>query len=260
MSRRVAEMTLRRRLRTTLITGAGLATVAILVCALFPSIGGSIGDLDLGKGVSGLVGGGDFSTLPGYLNAEIFSIYGPLVLISSAITGVVSTTAKEEEDGSLSLVLSLPLSRRAVLLSKAGAVAVSVIVISLIVLVGLAVGVVIAGGGVGVADLAAQVVHLAALAFCFGGLAFAVAAGTGRRTEALAVAGGAAVLAYLVNGLAPLVDGLDWAQKLSPFYYYSGGDPLTGGIDVGHLAVLLLAAAVLTWLGLLGLARRDLRG
>lgn len=260
MSRPVAEMTFRRRLRATLVTGAGLAAVAILTCALFPSIGGSIGDLDLGEGVSALVGGGDFSTLPGYLNAEIFSIYGPLILIGSAIIGVVSTTAGEEEDGSLGLVLSLPLSRRAVMLSKAAGVAVALVVIALIVWIGLIVGVVIAGGGVGAADLAAQAVHLTALALFFGALAFALAAGAGWRTGALAISGAAAVLSYLVNGLAPLVDGIGWAQKLSPFYYYSGSDPLTGGIDAGHLAVLLLCTAALTWLGLAGLGRRDLRG
>ena len=40
--------------------------MVILVCALFPSLGGSIGDLDLGKGVSGLLGGGSAGggTLP----------------------------------------------------------------------------------------------------------------------------------------------------------------------------------------------------
>lgn len=253
-------MTLRRRLRATLVTGAGLAAVAILVCALFPSIGGSIGDLDLGEGVSALVGGGDFSTLPGYLRAEIFSIYGPLVLIGSAIMGVVSTTAGEEEDGSLGMVLSLPLPRSVVMLSKAVAIAIALVVISLIVWIGLIVGVVIAGGGVGAGNLAAQTVHLTALGLFFGALAFAVAVGTGGRTGALAISGTLAVLSYLVNGLAPLVDGINWAQKLSPFYYYSGSDPLTGGIDVGHLAVLFLGAAALTWLGLAGLGRRDLRG
>ena len=260
MNRPVAAMTFRRRLRPTLVTGAGLALVAVLVCALFPSIGGSIGDLNLGKGVSALVGGGDFSSLPGYLNAEIFSIYGPLVLIGSAIMGVVSTTAGEEGDGSLSLVLSLPLLRSAVMVSKGAAIAAALVVIALIVWIGLIIGVVIAGGGVGVADLAAQTVHLVALALFFEALAFAVAVGTGGRTEALGISGAVAVFSYLVNGLAPLVDGIDWAQKLSPFYYYSGSDPLTNGVDVGHLAVLLLGAAALTWLGLAGLGRRDLRG
>lgn len=260
MNRRVAAMTFRRRLRSTLVTGVGLAVVAILVCALFPSIGGSIGDLDLGKGVSALVGGGDFSTLAGYLNAEVFSIYGPLVLIGSAITGVVSTTAGEEEDGSLALILALPLSRRTVMLSKAAAVAFAVATVALIVWVGLVVGVVIAGGGVGAVDLAAAVIHMAALALLFGGLTFAVAAGAGERTQALAIAGGAAVASYLVNGLAPLAEGISWAQKLSPFYYYSGSDPLTGGVDVGHLAVLLLTAAAFVSIGLVGLDRRDLRG
>ena len=53
---------------------------------------------------------------------------------------------------------------------------------------------------------------------------------------------------------------LDWLKYLSPFYYYAGHDPLTQGIDAGDLAVLGVAAIVLTALAMVGFERRDLRG
>ena len=67
------------------------------------------------------------------------------------------------------------------------------------------------------------------------------------------------MVGFLINGLAPLVDGLDWLKYLSPFYYYSGHDPLTNGVDVGGLVVLGVAALVFTVVAVAGLRRRDLR-
>ena len=68
------------------------------------------------------------------------------------------------------------------------------------------------------------------------------------------------VLGWLINGFAPLVGALDWLKYLSPFYYYAGHDPLTQGIDGGDLAVLGVAAIVLTALAMVAFERRDLRG
>ena len=67
----------------------------------------------------------------------------------------------------------------------------------------------------------------------------------------------AAVAAYLVNGLAPLVDALDVLQKLSPFYHYAAGDPLRDGVSFTHMAVLVAIAAVATALAPWFFKRRD---
>ena len=66
------------------------------------------------------------------------------------------------------------------------------------------------------------------------------------------------VAAYLVNGLAPLVDALKVPQKLSPFYHYAAGDPLRHGISVGHMAVLVAIAVAAIALAPVFFARRDL--
>lgn len=260
MNLHVFTFTLRRRLRTTAIAAAGLFAVIMLVCSLFPSVGASFGKLSLGAGAADLIGGGDFGTLSGWLNAEIFSIYGPAVIVGIAITGIVAVTAAEEEDGTLEALLSLPLTRVRVMFSKAGAVAITVVAIGIATWVGLVIGVAIAGGGIGAGSLAAQMLHMTMLALTFEALAFAIAAGTGKRTAAVGASVGVGLAAYLINGLAPTVAGLDWMQKLSPFYYYSGSDPLDHGLDVGHLAVLAGVALVLTLAGVVAVRGRDLRG
>jgi ABC-2 type transport system permease protein len=102
-------------------------------------------------------------------------------------------------------------------------------------------------------------VQLAFFGFALGALALALAATTGRKAVAVAGAGAFAVVGFLVNGFAPLVDGLDWLKYVSPFYYYAGHDPLANGIDGGGLVVLGLATVVFTAVAVEGLRRRDLR-
>ena len=77
----------------------------------------------------------------------------------------------------------------------------------------------------------------------------------------MAIGGAAAyaVLSFLINGFAPLVDGLHWLKYLSAFYYYEGSDPIGNGVAVGHLAVLAGATAALVAFGALAIGRRDLR-
>lgn len=260
MSGPILTMALRQRLTPTLLSGLAMIVVILMVGALFPSLGGTIGKLELPEGVTELLGGADYGTLTGWMQSEIGAVYGPLVFAAAAITGVSGLLAGEEESGILALVLAHPVSRRALLLAKAAGVAVAIIAVALMTLIGLVAGVAIAGGGIAIGDLAALVLHLAMFGLASGAVALVVAAGTGRRAIANGAAAGIAVLGYLINGFAPLVAGIGWTKYLSPFYYYAGGDPLTSGPDLGHLAILAAVTAALTMLAVALFRRRDLRG
>jgi ABC-2 type transport system permease protein len=107
--------------------------------------------------------------------------------------------------------------------------------------------------------LIALAVHLACFGFAAGALALAVAGVTGRRAVAAGSAAAYAVLGFLINGFAPLVDGLTWLKYASPFYYYSGHDPLGSGLDVVDLSVLGAASVALVAFAALAFQRRDLR-
>lgn len=251
---------LRVRARTVASAGIGLVAVAALVGALFPSLGGSIGDVDLPTGVSDLLGGGNFSTITGWLRTEIASVYGPLVFAGVAISSAVATTAGEEEDRILALVLAYPVPRSRLLLAKAAAVGVELLVLGLAVFVGLLISVALAGGGIGAGNLAALSVNLFVFGLATAALALALAGATGQKALASATAAGVVVAMFLVNGFAPAIEGVSWLKYLTAFHWISDPDPLTKGLGLGGIAVLAGAAALLLAAGVAGFSRRDLRG
>ena len=54
----------------------------------------------------------------------------------------------------------------------------------------------------------------------------------------ISVTAGFAVASYLINALAPLANALEPLRQVSPFYYYSSGDPLSNGLNPVHLGIL----------------------
>ena len=80
MSSPTFELALRLRAFSTGSTAIGMVLVIVMVGALFPAVGGSIGKLDLPEGVTELLGGADYGTLAGWMRSEIGAVYGPLVI------------------------------------------------------------------------------------------------------------------------------------------------------------------------------------
>jgi ABC-2 type transport system permease protein len=69
-----------------------------------------------------------------------------------------------------------------------------------------------------------------------------------------------AVVAYVVNGLAPMVGWLEPLQKASPFYQYIGHDPLRTGVALGSVAVAVATSGLLALIAVWGFRRRDVAG
>lgn len=253
-------LTLRLRLVSTASAAFGLIAVLLAVGALFPAVGHTLGKLNIPKGVADLLGGADYGTITGWYRSEIASIYGPLLIAAIAITGISATTAGEEEDRILSLLLAHPITRARLIAGKAVAISIVVLAIAAATFVGLLAGVALAGGGISVGHIASFSLHLAFFGFATGAVALAVAAATGQRSLATAVAAAVGLLGWLLNGFAPLVSSIGWLKYLSLFYYYEGGDPLTRGVNVGDLVVLALVALALVAFALISIGGRDLRG
>jgi len=251
---------IRLRARSTVLTAAGMAAVIVMVGALFPAVGDSIGKLDLPEGVADLLGGADYATITGWMRSEIGAVYGPLVVGAVGITTAAGSLAGEEEDGMLAVVLAHPVKRSRLVLEKAAAAAANVVVVSLGTFLGLVAGVAVAGGGIPVGHQAALAVHLAFFGFGTSAVALALAGITGHKAIAAGGAAAVAVAAFLINGFAPLVDAISWLKYLSPFYYYEGHDPIGNGIHAGDIASLGAGAAALVAAAVLGFKRRDLRG
>jgi ABC-2 type transport system permease protein len=250
---------LRLRARIVLAAGVWVIVMCLAVGALFPSLGSTIGRLNLPKGVADLLGGADYSTLAGWFKSEIVSIVGPLIVAGVAIVSAAATTAGEEQDGITGLLLSHPVRRSQLLLAKAAALGTGSALLGLATFAGLLAGVAAGGGGLATGLIAAQSVHLVLLGLAFGALSLAIGAATGERALATGGAAGVAGVMFLVNGFAPVVHAIAWLRYFTVFHYYAGHDPLTRGVDLGDLAVLAALTAALLGLAVAGFARRDIR-
>ncbi len=246
---------------------AGIAVLVAVIVWAYPSISGSGGYAELLesypealKAMFGLAGGGDLASGAGYLHAELFSLMLPLLFVIEAIALATDAVAGEEERHVLDLVLAQPVRRGRLVLERA--LAVGVITTGL----GLAAWLALVGVGwavgldVGAARLGGAVVMSIALSWVMGALGLAAGAATGRRGASAGFAGGAVALAFLMESLAPISDGIARFRWLSPFHYAVGGRPVVDGIDLSDLGVLLGAAAALVVVAVWSLDRRDLAG
>ena len=57
---------------------------------------------------------------------------------------------------------------------------------------------------------------------------------------------------------APLAEGLEPVEKVFPFHYYIGADPLVNGLNLVHAAVLIGITAVFLVVAIVTFERRDL--
>jgi ABC-2 type transport system permease protein len=84
-----------------------------------------------------------------------------------------------------------------------------------------------------------------------------VGAATGKRGLAIGAVAIVGVVTYFGNTLGPSVDVTTWMRDVSPFHYYSGGEPLRNGFQLVDSLVLLLTSIGLVVLGGIAFDRRD---
>jgi ABC-2 type transport system permease protein len=205
-----------------------------------------------------MVEGVSLGSGPGFLNMELFSFVLPLLLIIFAVGFGARAVAGEEEDGTLDLLLSGPVSRRRWLAHQAAAMTVLTSAIGAMNFLAILVAGAAFGMELDAGHLAGATLGVVLVALVFGGLALAVGAATGKRSVAIAVASAAALAAYLIFALADIVTWLGAAQKASPWYYYAAAAPVINGADWAHNGVLAAIAGLLPVLGAVVLDRRDL--
>jgi ABC-2 type transport system permease protein len=244
----------------------GLIGYVAVIAAVWPSIRTNEALLKLHetypdslKAFASFGGEFDFSTAPGYLGAELFSIMIPLLLLVAGIGGGARALAGEEERGTLELLLAQPVSRRRVGLEKLAALGLELAALGGVFFLSLWVSTAAAGMRVSAGHLLAATTAAVLLALAYAAIAMLAGAATGRRATAIAAPSALVVCAYLVNGLAPLVDVVHSVRKLSPWYHYAAGDPLRHGLGFNALVLvaILIAATVLVPLVL---DRRDFTG
>lgn len=244
--------------------GLGVAATTVITAAFYPFVAQEPAIRQLMETLPDAVlaamgaAGADFFSPAGYLDARLFGLIAPLLLLIFTIGWATRTIAGEEEDGRLELLLANPVARSRVLLEKAVALAGGIVLLAAVSFVVLLILRPVSELTVPVGELVAMHVSLVLLSAVFGALALALAAATGRRGLSTGVSAAVAVLAYLVDSFAPLVEGMERLQPVSPFHLYRGNQPLRNGLDPWHAAALVVIVGLLLAVAVLTFERRDI--
>jgi ABC-2 type transport system permease protein len=260
VSASVFRKAVRDRLKLIAISAAALAALTIGVIPIYASMAPQLQNLAdvYPKELLLALGVEDLASPIGFLDAELFSLMFPIVLIGIGIVIGVSAIAGEEDSRTINVLLSHPVRRTAAAWAKVAATIVLVGLLGAAIFGSLIVGNAIGELEIGAGGLFAASLMTALLGILFGSLAFAVGAATGRPGLSVGVAAGVALLAWVVDAFAPLIGGLDDVQKLSPLYWYTGTGPLTNGLDPLSTFLMVGVSAILFVGGVVAFDRRDI--
>jgi ABC-2 type transport system permease protein len=262
MLRTVFTKTIRDQRRALMWWGLGFVGTVFMYSAFWPTIRSNAGQFNdyiakLPEAVRNLIGG-DYGTPQGYIQAEIFSLLTPVLVLVYAIGAGARALAGEEEGGTLDLLLSAPIRRRRVVLDKFWAMVGAALLLVFLTWAAIAVIGRPYGLTVSMLDLSAAVVNLFLLGTAFGSIALAVGGATGNKGMAIGVTSGLALITFIVKTLAPSVPAMKPLRYLSPFYYYADHRPLATGFHAVDIAVLAGISLVALVVALLAFERRDL--
>ena len=267
MNGRILELVggpLRAMRRATIWWCLGLAALIAATISIWPAFKGSSGlsqAIDqLPTGVVQAFGLADFGTPAGFLRANLYDFFVPLLIVIAAVVLANGQTASEEASGRLELYLAQPIDRRAVLLGRAIAALVALAVISVLLLIVQLGADAAVGLGIDTGYLVSTIALCALLGALHGSLAVAIAGVRARPSLVLGVGIGVGVAGCVAASLFPLSSVLAPWRHLSPWDWAFGGNSLERATDLWRYAALAVPSVILTTIGLVAVTRRDISG
>lgn len=200
----------------------------------------------------------DYTSGAGYLNVELFSFMVPLILIAVGVTWGAAATADEERRGTADILLSLPVSRVRVIVTKMIATAVVLLGLCVVLTATLAIGTRLVDLDVPLANLFAASFSCALLGMLYASIGFLIGALVGRPGIATGAGFALAIAAFVLYSLAPLVDTFDAVTPVNPFQWALGFDPMVNGLAVSNIGWLVGSSIVLLAASVLAFNRRDI--
>ncbi len=207
-----------------------------------------------------MIGGVDMGTPTGFLTGEVFSLVGPIAIIVLATTIGSRALAGEEENHTMDLLMSNPISRSSLILEKVQAMVAWAVLFGVVTFSATWIGVRIGGlDEVGVEGIASISLLLTLFGLVYGGIALLFGAATGKRGVATMVTTGIALVTWFMFSFFPLSETFEPIASLSPFHWYLGSDPLLNGMDWTGAALLAGSFVILVIASIPLFQKRDLR-
>jgi ABC-2 type transport system permease protein len=199
----------------------------------------------------------DLFTPSGFLQLEFFS-YMPIVLGIMVISAAASLISKDEEEGSLELIVAQPISRARVFAGRLLALILSVVLILTITWSGFALGAHQNDFDLSSSQLARPFISLFAILMVFLSLSVLLSMILPSSNSASMISGFLLIASYFISSLVNLDEKLNGINRFSPLKYYQGGTAVEG-LDIQKLLLLLGISLVFILLGMFIFEKRDLR-
>jgi len=206
-------------------------------------------------------GNSDILSPQGFLSARVYYLMLPLLLSVLAIGLGSSLISREEDSGTLELLLARPVSRAKVLAGKALAGLFITLIVGAVALVSTFIICKLVKLEVGLGRLVVTTLACIVLALVFGALALAMSAlGRSARLASVGLSVIIALGGYIISSLAATVKWLGWPAKFFPYHYYRPTEALAGLYVWRNVVLLLVVIIFLVILAWQGFRKRDLNG
>lgn len=210
------------------------------------------------KGVLTALGYSNITSFSGYLGGEALNLFWPIIIAVFATLGGASLVAKEVEDGTSEIWLSIPRERWRLLLAKMGALAIGLAGAVVLCAVAVQVGAWIDSATVSVSGLLAMAVVMGAFLLVIAAYSSLLSSLFSSRGVAAGISLGLTLLFYALWLVGGLADSWKALKDLSIWTAYTPQKALESGtVDLLPVVIVLgLAAACVTG-SLYAFQRRD---
>lgn len=253
-----------KRAKGTVALATGIAALALVFVAFFPSLAGADVDIDAmldayPPAVQEAFGIATLSTIEGFLAVEIYQFVWLLLLGLYFAYSAGGLIAEDVERDRMDLTLSLPVSRSRVLVEKFVSLLVPILALNLVVPVAVSLGVFAVGESIDPLDLA--MVHALSIPYLLacGAIGLLLSVFASRADVARRIAIAAVFVLFLIESVAASTDGFERVGYVSPTHYYDPTAVLVeGSYDLAGAGVLLVATAAVVLLARFRFSRADI--
>lgn len=197
-----------------------------------------------------------FLTGAGFLQGQLYALLGPIMVIGVGTSTATWATAREEQSGTMDMLLSLPIPRTSLLVQKTVVVWVSVLIIPVCMALVMVATNPIYDLELGISGIVAANLGLGGLGLIFATFAVMVGGFTGSVPATTGTTLLIAVVSWFTSAFRGVFPWLELPASVSPFSWYADDLPLLRGVPLSFLWLTVgtvgLALAAMTLFG-----RRD---
>ena len=212
------------------------------------------------EGMMAFFGGEDIDIFEpaGFVHLEFFS-YIHIILGIMIINSATGLLVKKEEEGTLELIISQPISRTGLFLSRLLALLVSLVLIFVLIWAGFTLGLEnVDTFNLEHSQLVLPLVSLMAVLLVFLGLGLLLSLILSSSSAANLVSGFILIASYFITSLSQIDDRLETLNQFSPLRFYQGGSALNG-LNLEHALILFGLAAAFIAIAWFLFEKRDFR-